>query len=153
MSRLVIGVAPGITHTGVVLRTGDTLRAHHRVDPGEAPFDWYLADVVDAVTKTKNTARNIALQDTPNMYGSAVAGIAIPDPLQASDGLSFEAMIDLALIVGAVAGHWPTTRIPAIPDRQALTFYPPLLQARPDRILREAWDLAGAAIQLAEATP
>lgn len=126
--NLVVGVSPGPRHTGVVLRQGVTLRGRvlvQRTDT-DAPIDWYLGDVVDAVTKLKNTARSIVLGDIPNLVGNP-AILAVADPL---DRESVEGGYAIAQVIGAIAGHWITTRITEPITTQPLTHYPDRLQGR-----------------------
>lgn len=148
---LVVAVAPGARHTAVVLRSDDTLRGHQVVDRRDVPLDWYLGDVVDAVTKLKERARNIILQDTPAYIGNP-AVLAVSDLLRdvIAAGVEPELLLTRAQVIGAVAGHWITHRVTEPVDVHPLSFYPDNLQHHSPRgrQARLAWDVAGHVIDV-----
>jgi hypothetical protein len=153
MSRLAIGVAPGAYHTGVVVRSEGML-IRSTLLTRETPFDWWLGDVVDAVTQAREVARNLLLQLSPNVYQ--------PGPILAVADITFSRLINgadrgevllAAQTLGAVVGKYGP-KVARIDESeitpQTLDRYPETLTARTTggRYLRLAWDVAGRALSV-----
>lgn len=160
MSRLVVAVDPGGRHTGVVLRSGDALH-YWALLTRDTDFDWYLGEVVDTVTKAKDRARTLALQDGALFDLSPVLAVEdLNDPTPQMGLTSLRGLIDTAQVIGAIAGQWPIIRVP--PGRHGshpLNAYPtPLVGARErsgkgtSRHVRAAWDIAHTAVYVAAAS-
>lgn len=149
----IIGVDPGGKHTGIVVRTPAGLHRWSLITR-TTPIDWYLGEVVDAVTEARDFARNLILADGPADLRTPVLAVEdLNDPTPQMGITSVRGLLDTAQVLGALAGHWVITRVPPGGHGSGvLAAYPPALRGDGEtrgrgklKHCRSAWDLAATA--------
>src|SRR5690606_22416502 len=121
--------------TGVVLRSGDILHSWALLTRDGPDLDFYLGEVIDTVTKTKERARELALTSGDLYAASPLLAVEdINDPNPHMGVASVRGLIDTAHVIGAISGHWPIVRVP--PGKHGsrpLTLYPEKLIGSKER--------------------
>ena len=145
----IVGVDPGGKHTGIVVRTPEGLHRWTLITR-TSPLDWYLGEIVDAVTETRDFARNLILLDNHTDFRLPTLAVEDLNPPAPQMGIiSVRALLDTAQVIGAIAGRYVITRIPPGGHGSAPNAaYPEALQGPPTgkmRHVRSSWDIAGAA--------
>lgn len=153
MSGLVVAVDPGGRHTGIVLRSG-TILHYWALLTCDTDFDWYLGEIIDTVTRAKDRARNLALENGDIFDHFPILAVEdINDPNPHMGVTSVRGLIDTAQVIGAISGHWPIVRVPpGQHGSRPLSTYPDKIVGAKERSgrgalrhVRSAWDIAAAA--------
>lgn len=153
MIRLpVVGVDPGHSETGIVLRLGDELLEHSTVIRDDEPDGRYV-DRVNAVVNTRSELHKNCLV--------AVEGVRAPNP-HVGRVTNVTGLLGTAIVLGGVLAWWPDALVipPGGNGSGPLAAYPEALRptrgrgAGKDNLRHErsAWDVAGAALTLATQT-
>lgn len=150
----VVGIDPGGTHTGIVLRDRTTVLAHHIATRRQGePMGDYLAHVLDLAANLHTRITGYATASSTH-----IAVEDLNEPIPQMGVTSVRGLIGAAQVLGAVLGRFPAATVvpPGGHGSGILAAYPRELVGAGERNgagrlrhARSAWDIAQAAIQRA----